>query len=281
MAGTAPLFSDTLVFESNLVCIGAFRCHREYSGFQDTGPASHDCFVFPRTAVGIEHEHEPRFAANPNVITFYNKGQRYLRHAVSEPGDRCDWFGIDRNVVREVVGSTERENPFAWSRATSNPKTYLQQRRIFEAARTGSLPALAIEEKAIQLLADVIPKDPDDAFAQAPERSRELVYEVENLLGTRLDQALRLADIAAHVGSSVFHLCRTFRAATGRPIHRYLTQLRVRAGLERVCGRPSLSDVALDLGFTHHSHFSRSFHREFGATPSTIRAELTAYESRC
>ncbi len=86
MGGTAPLFSDTLVFESSLVCIGAFRCQREYSGFQDTGPASHDCFVFPRTAVGIEHEHEPRFAANPNVITFYNKGQRYLRHAVSEQG---------------------------------------------------------------------------------------------------------------------------------------------------------------------------------------------------
>lgn len=284
MAGTAPLFSDTLVFESSLVCIGAFRCRREYSGFQDTGPASHDCFVFPRTAVGIEHEHEPRFAANPNVIPFYNRGQRYLRHAVSGQGDRCDWFGMDRAIVREAVASvyrTEREDPFSWTRARSDPKIYLRQRRIFEAARTGSLPALAIEEQAIRLLKDVIPKDPGQAFAQVPQRGRELVYDVETLLGTRLDQALRLADIAAHVGSSVFHLCRTFRALTGRPIHRYLTQLRVRAGLERVCGSPSLLDVALDLGFTHHSHFSNSFQREFGATPSSIRTELTSYESRC
>jgi AraC family transcriptional regulator len=266
------------------VCIGAFRCHREYSGFNDTGPASHDCFVFPRTAVGIEHEHEPRFAANSNVITFYNRGQRYLRHAVSEQGDRCDWFGIDREVVRDVVASvyrTEREDPFSWTRAASDPKTYLQQRRIFEAARTGSLPGIAIEEQVIRLLEDVIPKSPVHTIAHVPKRSRDLVYEVETYLGAHIDQSLRLADIAAHVGSSVFHLCRTFRAVTGRPIHRYLTQLRVRAGLERVCGRTSLSAVALDLGFTHHSHFSNSFHREFGATPSTIRTELTSSESRC
>src|SRR5882724_2819272 len=64
-----PKFSDTIVFESPLVRIGAFRCDRDYPGFQDTGPADNDCFVFPRTAVGIEHEHEPPFAANPNVVT--------------------------------------------------------------------------------------------------------------------------------------------------------------------------------------------------------------------
>src|SRR5581483_112857 len=65
----APSFSDVIVFESGLVRIGAFRCDRGYPGFHDTGPASHDCFVFPRTAVQIEHEHAPPFVANPNVVT--------------------------------------------------------------------------------------------------------------------------------------------------------------------------------------------------------------------
>ncbi len=128
------------------------------------------------------------------------------------------------------VEPAECENPFSWTRAKSDPRTYLEQRRIFEAARTGSLPALAIEEQAIRLLEAVIPNGPAHKFVQLPGRSREMVYEVENLLGAKLDQSLRLADIAAHVGSSVFHLCRIFRAVTGRPIHRYLTQLRVRAG---------------------------------------------------
>ncbi|HLK19193.1 MAG TPA: AraC family transcriptional regulator, partial [Bryobacteraceae bacterium] len=233
------------------------------------------CFVFPRTAVAIEHEHESRFAANPNVITFYNKGQRYLRHAVSDQGDRCDWFAIDREIAREAAAA-DREDPFSWTHAGSDPKIYLQQRRIFEAARARTLPALAIEEQTIRLLEDVIPTHRTSKQPAVAKRGREMVYETENLLGAKLDQPLRLADIAAHVGSSVFHLCRTFRSATGSTIHTYLTQLRVRAGLEQICGRPSLSAVALDLGFTHHSHFSSAFQREFGATPSAIRAQLTS-----
>lgn len=34
-----PLFSDTVVYESALIRIGAFRCDRMYPGFRNTGPA--------------------------------------------------------------------------------------------------------------------------------------------------------------------------------------------------------------------------------------------------
>src|ERR1700744_5525789 len=102
-----PLFRDTIVFESALVRIGAFRCDRAFPGFGDTGPAGNDCFVFPRTAVQIEHEHAPPFVANPNVVTFYNRSQHYLRHEISERGDRCDWFGVDREVAREAVRTVD------------------------------------------------------------------------------------------------------------------------------------------------------------------------------
>jgi len=32
-----PAFSDTVVYESALIRIGAFRCDRTYSGFRNTG----------------------------------------------------------------------------------------------------------------------------------------------------------------------------------------------------------------------------------------------------
>ena len=83
-----PSFTDRIVYETRLVRIGAFRCDRDHPDFCDTGPANNDCFVFPRTAVQIEHEHEPPFAANPNVTTFYNRSQRYQRHQISERGER-------------------------------------------------------------------------------------------------------------------------------------------------------------------------------------------------
>ncbi len=276
-----PQFSDTIVFESSLVRIGAFRCDRDYAGFQDTGPANNDCFVFPRSAVGIEHEHEPPFAANPNVITFYNRGQRYLRHGVSDEGDRCDWFGIDRQIARDAVRAARGDNPeqpFQWTRSLCDSRTYLHQRRIFELARRGGANAIQIEEESIALLDRIIPR----AGVPHIECNRGTVHEVELLLSARFEQSLKLIEIAAHVNMSVFHLCRTFRRVTGWSIHAYLRQLRVRHGLERICREGvSLNVIATDLAFAHHSHFTSAFHRSFGAAPSIVCAQITACESRC
>ena len=94
---------DRIVFDSGLVRVGAFRCYPDDPSFHDSGPARNCCFVFPRTAVEIQHEHERAFVANPNVVTFYNQGQAYVRNAVSIEGDRCDWFGVEIDVVQDVV----------------------------------------------------------------------------------------------------------------------------------------------------------------------------------
>jgi AraC-like DNA-binding protein len=265
-----PLFSDTLVFESPLVRIGAFRCAAEYPGFADTGPIENDCFVFPRTAVRIEHEHEPAFATNANVITFYNRSQRYLRHRVSERGDRCDWFAVERGIARELTG-TEEDRPFAWTHRSCDSRTYLMQRRIFRAVtECGGVDPLAIEEAVILLLEGVVrvPVDP----VGLTERQRRLALDVECLLGARFEQRWSLREIGSEVGASVYHLCRTFRRATGMPLHQYQQRLRLRHGLETLLEkRVPLSRVAVDLGFTHHSHFTAAFRREFGETPSRVR----------
>ncbi len=287
MTPREPQCNDSVVFETALVRIGAFRCDRDYAAFSDTGPINHDCFVFPRTAVAIEHEHEPTFAANPNVVTFYNRGQHYLRHVISEEGDRCDWFSINRDVMREAIrgrGLPEHDNPFTWTRGNCDSQTYLQQRRIFELARTCSSvdisDSLRIEEQAVGLLESVLPQPRKSGPAIQPS-TREMVHRAEILLSARFDQPLSLSEIAIASGASVFHLCRSFRRYTGLPLHSYLKRLRVRHGLERVVSKRSLSEVATDLGFAHHSHFTHAFRREFEATPSAIRAELISYEERC
>jgi AraC-like DNA-binding protein len=75
---------------------------------------------------------------------------------------------------------------------------------------------------------------------------------------------------AVHV--SPFHLARIFQQQTGVPVHRYLTQLRLRASLERLAdGEEDLTTIALELGFSSHSHFTDAFRREFGQPPSEIR----------
>jgi AraC-like DNA-binding protein len=277
----APAFTDTIVFETPLVRIGAFRCDAEFPGFENTGPAENDCFVFPRTAVEIEHEHEPRFPANANIITFYNRSQRYIRRKISGTGDRCDWFGVDRDLAREVVRRVDpsvEERPFSWTHRSCDSRTYLIQRQLFHlVTRAPDAEPAAVEETVILLLERAIQPR---RLPKATPKQRALVYDVECLLGAFFDQPLSLADIARQSGASVYHLCRTFRRVTGVPLHQYRHRLRLRHGLEPVIEtRDGLSRIAVDLGFTHHSHFTGAFRREFGATPSQLRqSRLTPLE---
>lgn len=269
------------VFDSGLVRIGTFRCRPGHPSFHDSGPPENYCFVFPRTAVEIQHEHEHPFVANPNVVTFYNRGQVYRRNAISAQGDRCDWFGIDVDVVLDVVRSfdpavDERpEQPFRVTRTFSDPRTYFLQRQLFDRVTSGVEEPLGIEERVVFLLERVL----RGAYEGSPARSveaglnqRQIVYEAEVMLSARWDEHLHLNDVARELGVSVYHLCRTFRRGTGTTLHQYRHDLRVRHSLEAVQeSREALVNIALDAGFSSHSHFTSSFRHEFGATPSVLR----------
>jgi AraC-like DNA-binding protein len=92
------------------------------------------------------------------------------------------------------------------------------------------------------------------------------------VLAARYRAPLSLDDVARAVHCSPYHLCRVFRRHTGTSIHQYLTRLRLRAALDRLMDAgPDLTRLALDAGFSSHSHFTTAFTREFGAPPSTVR----------
>jgi len=276
---------DRVVFESDMVRIGAFRCHPDNPSFQDTGPAQNYCFVFPRTAVEIQHEHEPAFVGNPNVVTFYNAGQPYWRNAISPEGDRCDWFGMEPCVVRDAVRGfypdvdERRDRLFQFSRGWSDAQTYLLQRRLFSWIASGiSVDPLAVDETVIELLDRVLRRTGTSSVSGSrPEigRShRETVHEIEALLSSRVEDRLTLGAIARSVGLSAYHVCRLFRRVTGTNLHQYRRRLRIREALTDVLeSSRSLTEIALDAGFSSHSHFTDIFRQEFQTTPSSLRAQ--------
>jgi AraC family transcriptional regulator len=281
---------DRIVFESSLVRIGAFRCHPEHPSFQDSGPAQNYCFVFPRTAVEIQHEHEPAFVANPNVVTFYNSGQAYERSAISPEGDHCDWFGVESELVREVIRAVDdrvderSEQPFLMTRGWTDAPTYLRQRRLFVQVASGEeIEPLAVEETVIELLDRVVRFAYRSARTSPPSpvssRQRATIHDVETILSRGPEEHVTLSGIAREVGLSAYHVCRLFHRVTGTKLHQYRLRLRLRAALTEVVesARP-LTDIALDEGFSSHSHFTDSFHHEFGATPSYLR---TVRPSNC
>jgi hypothetical protein len=78
---------DVVVFASPLLRVGRWRCPADHPHFLDSGPSSDALFVFPRQSVWIQHDGGRPFVADPNTVTYYNKGQRYRRQQLSEAGD--------------------------------------------------------------------------------------------------------------------------------------------------------------------------------------------------
>ena len=80
-------------------------------------------------------------------------------------------------------------------------------------------------------------------------------------------------DIAGVARLSPSQVVRSFRAAFGVSPHRYVTGQRV-AEAQRLLqtSRLPVTDIAMSLGFASPSHFSETFRRHTGVTPSVFRA---------
>ena len=57
--------------------------------------------------------------------------------------------------------------------------------------------------------------------------------------------------------------------------------MRLRTALERAADPGAdLTDLALDLGYSSHSHFTAAFRKAFGVTPSAFRRKATGQRVR-
>ncbi len=131
--------------------------------------------------------------------------------------------------------------------------------------------ALALEEGVSGLLDELLDERlPAFPVHAAVERARQFIAEDP----TRREGLAAIANAAA---CSPFHLARQFRRHTGRSLHAYRDDLRLSLALQRLsAGASSLAQLALELGYAHHSHFSAAFKRCLGLTPSQMRRISTA-----
>ena len=108
--------------------------------------------------------------------------------------------------------------------------------------------------------------------ARTTTAHRRLAEDAKSELAAGLAAKVTLGELAARLHTSAFHLARVFRAQTGFTLARYRQALRLRTALERlVSSSGDLTGLALELGFSSHSHFTASFTREYGVPPSAVR----------
>ena len=95
---------------------------------------------------------------------------------------------------------------------------------------------------------------------------------VREHIHSRLSERIELSELAAIARLSDCHFSRAFKQSLGVPPHRYVMQRRIEAAAVMIeqTDRP-LSEIALEVGFSDQSHFTRMFLRLANQTPRDYR----------
>jgi len=284
-------------FRSPIVNISRYRCLAK-----DPDPAGEQTqpwhvICFPHERGFLYHEEKAATVVDPTDLFFLNAGVRFRTSHPFGCGDCGSTLVLRSDVLLEAVAAHDPSvvdrpgRPFPFRRGPSAPQVYLTQRLLArEIEDPAALDPCAVIETALALAGSAVASAFRAVDARAPRppgRRRErdaidCVDAVRRQIARAYDRPQPLEDLAALAGVSVHHLCRTFRKHTGLPVHRYRNRLRLRAALERLSDpKVDLTGLALDVGFSSHSHFTAAFRAEFGVTPSQVRrSRLKSIRSR-
>lgn len=90
-----------------------------------------------------------------------------------------------------------------------------------------------------------------------------------------LANQLSLSQIAGAAGMSVSHCTVRFRESIGSPIHQYVIRRRLERAVTLIReGKMSISQIALESGFSHQSHLAMHMRRQMGVSPKALQTSL-------
>jgi AraC family transcriptional regulator len=227
----------------------------------------------------------------------YPKTDFHAHHAVQVTLSLRGWFTLERRD-RQVGGDAaavapDTEHAFQGEGVVAHlfvdpegqPGRELQ-RALFSGGTIASIPDARLAGLPARLLAAFeSPHRSDQSLvdcgrsllttlapgSQRDERPEARVRRMSAWASGRLDTPLTLAEAAAHVGLSTGRARHLFVEETGLPFRTYLLWRRLMRAAERFSAGSSLTDAALDAGFSDSSHLSRTFRRMFGISADSLR----------
>jgi AraC-like DNA-binding protein len=282
------------LFRAETVTITDVRCRPAGCACGPEEYSTETTIAFPRAGVFVKHLRRERIVANCNHVLFFDAGEAYRVSHPAPGGDDCTTLTFAPDVLADAV---RRFDPAAGDRPGSplgvthgpfDSRLGLCLHRLRQRVCAAGGEGLAAEELALTLLEAAL----DGAYRIRGERparearagaavQRERVEAAQAFVAGRFRSPLSLAEVARAVHYSPYHLARLFRREVGVPIHRYRNRLRLGAALEQLAeGAADLTALALDLGYSSHSHFSDAFRRAFGIPPGDCRRTLTSARLR-
>jgi AraC-like DNA-binding protein len=269
------------LFATTLVRMAEWRCVAANGGVGEERSQPWHVIGFPLSGTYRLHQGAQSLLVDSNQVMFFNANVGYRTSHPHGFGDSGGSLILRADLLAEILGlhgagAEASEPPFASTHRSSSPRVqllvWLLLRRLSIVTEREDL---FVEELAIRIAEEALRPFRGHAGLAGRSNTRgqrrlEAVEKVKDKLAETLTRNTHLEEMAALAGCSPFHLCRAFRRVTGMSMTAYRTRLRHGAALERL--DEDLATLALDLGFSSHSHFTESFRRLFGVAPSAVRA---------
>ena len=229
--------------------------------------------AFPYRGAFAWHVGGDIVVSDPNQVLFVRGGESFRIRELRAEGFAELIITPDLQTLRDAAetGGFELEHHPLFTARTCRVPAPLQRLSVHFLHRSQDehFDELQASEILVRLLTDALRLSPP-ARVQSPHTMR-LIRRAKDFLEANFREPLHLADVASAVGGSPAYLTDVFRRFEGVPLHAYLTQLRLGRALVELSHTEDLTGLALDLGFSSHSHFSLAFRRFFGCTPSEFR----------
>jgi len=227
-----------------------------------------DCNVLVLPLAGVFARHDgPRqhVIATPNHGVFIEAGKPYRISYPAGIGDECLTIWFPAAALPAAAAS----------HALLPPALMLARSMLWRKLTAGAWDPLEVEQLALDVLVAVL-----DA-ARCKRRGRAVTRKqpaerVKEAISLQPERKWTLSELAQIACLSHWHLARVFRAQVGESVYAYVLRARLAKALDAVLDDDSdLSAVALESGFSSHSHFTARFRALFGMAPAEVRKIAT------
>ncbi len=234
--------------------------------------------ALPYRGMFVWHVGSDEVVGNANHVLFVTGGEGYR---VSQPlaGGFAELIVTPHMSVLSEITWRSGTSPIAhplFRRRTRRVTPDVQRFRTWLlhcTARPHPADPMAVDEAVLALLDSTLSDAAPGGPPGGPSTAR-LIRRTKAFLEAEMASPIRLADIGRAVGASPAYLTHLFRRVEGTSLHRYLTELRLSRSLVDLPHTDNLTALALDIGFSSHSHFTAAFRQAFGCTPSAFRESM-------
>ena len=114
-----------------------------------------------------------------------------------------------------------------------------------------------------------------DISNHATENNHRAISNAINYIKNNLTADLSLEAISALIGFSPIYFHNLFKASTGRTLHEYVEEQRIRKAANMLITTDfTLAKIAYECGFSSQSYFSYAFKRKMNKTPREYAKEV-------